>query len=121
MAAAVVGEGVKGIGQMIASGMTHPFFHFRILPGSYKYPHRKKDYRTGKVKMGKREYVPDPRFPDGITLSIPTWFVASVGLLVVIQGVIGLKKLLSGESLSLKEEKTLDLFKWGGMFDYIDL
>jgi hypothetical protein len=104
---AVQEEAVGGIGELIAQGVSEPMFRVRIQPGKYKYPNRKR-LKSGKIQMGKRQFVPSPTFPDGIILSFPAWFVATVGLAVLIYAIGGVEKIISGVKPSDEENEALN-------------
>ena len=100
-------EGVTGLGNMIAKGLSEPMIRIKIQPGRYKYPNRKK-LKNGKVQMGKRKFVPNPMYPEGFQISFPAWFVATVGIGVVIYAVGGIENILSGGKPSKKEKSAVD-------------
>lgn len=99
-------EEVVSLSQQIAKAASEPMLRFTIQPGKYKYPNRKR-LSTGKVKMGKRVFIPSPIFPAGITLSFPAWFVATVGLAMILHLVGSLEKLARGEKLTEDEQAGL--------------
>ena len=107
MVAQIIGSEAVSIGGQIAKGLGEPMISFVVQPGRYKYPNRKRT-AGGKVKMGKRVFVPSPHFPGGIRISFPAWFVATVGIAVIIYGVGGIQKILSGERLNKQEEASLN-------------
>lgn len=101
---AFAAESVMGVGQWVAKGLAEPMFSFIIQPGKYKYPNRKK-LASGKVKMGKRKFIPSPWWPEGIRISFPTWFVFMVGIPVVIHFLGGFEKVMSGLGIEMTEEE----------------
>jgi len=98
-------QAVTGAGQMIAGAATYPMLHFVIQPGRWRYEKRKND--KGKYVRGPRYFEPNPRFPEGVRFSIPSWFVLIVGLPVIIYAIGGIDKVLSGIEPNEKEEVSM--------------
>ena len=103
-----IADPTLGLGQLVSKGLSEPMLRFRIQPGKYKYPNRKRK-SNGRVVMGKRQFIPSPTFPEGITFSFPSWFVATVGITAVIIAMGGIEKILQGAEPSEKEWNAMDL------------
>jgi len=104
MAAQEAGKQITGLMQHVSAAATFPVIRVRVQPGHYR---RDK-------KSHVRTFVPNPMYPDGVSLSFPAWLVLIVGLEVMSYGMTGLTKLMSGLGVSKKEHSALGLIadKW---------
>lgn len=87
MAPAVAAKAALGIGQTIATGLETPLLEFVIMP-------------TGKRAL--------KRFPDGIHVKIPAWFVLLCGMPLLARAMPGIFGGLFGDRVSGDAKKALD-------------
>lgn len=90
------GSEIQGMFQHIATAASYPMFSFKIQPGKYK------------GRGATRHFVKNDRFPEGVNIAFPAWFVFIVGLPIIVTAVGGIDKLLSGIGLSQKEETAME-------------
>lgn len=69
---------VKGFRQHMAEGLTSGLVTFRYQPGKEKSRRIKNESGSG-YHMTKKEFIPNPHYPDGVMYSIPAWLGALGG------------------------------------------
>lgn len=93
---------VTGLFQTATGAITHPMLDFTHYPGKW----------VGKKGDPKRHWVPSERFKDGIHWSFPAWFVAIVGISLLVTALGGISKIFEGVMPTKKEKKAIEDVKF---------
>jgi hypothetical protein len=96
---AVAADTITGAGQSIAAAVQRPMIAFKYQPGVY----RRVPNDKGRTKT-KRIFVANPRFPDGLWISVPTWFMAIFGVGITLYILNRFLGLLDNFGTSKKED-----------------